>query len=366
MDNTLLLIMLVASSMEMAICVGCFMVLLQFRHQTWDLPRRILTFLTIFCGIMAFYRVFIIVHSPLNNGFMEVLPPANVLLVLITQAFLYFYPRTLMRTDWLVWKNIGLYVDIVPLILLAIVFILLTGRWTPLASFHDIIANMREPDVLLRVVTVDFIVVPYSLLYLFLPYNWRRSGASRSWIKLYAVGAFGFAVLHFCFFVTGYLPLRIVQQAWEMAFMIVTCNFELQDRFIPKQAIAEDTPEEEPDPMRESWGEIPLWERVQVLLDKDQVWRNPDLTLPMMAQYCGTNITYLSNAFKDNAGTGFTTYINQRRIQFVMDSMRENPNLDMQQLCFEAGYRSRTTAWRNFKEITGLTPTEFRVNLQNQ
>lgn len=359
MDNTLLLIMLVASSMEMAICLGCFMVLLQFRHQSWDLARRILAFLTIFCGIMAFYRVFVIVHSPLQNGFTELLPPANVLLVLITQGFLYFYPRTLMEPTWLRWNNPRVYWLVVPLVLITIGFLLFIGQWTKLHAFQDIMETMSKPDVLIRVVALDM-MLPFSIIYLFLPYNWRQSGASLSWIRLYSVGAFGFFVLHTVFFLTGYLQLRIVQQLWEMAFMIITCNFELQDRFIPKSPTIEDTPS---DPMEESWGETSLWDRVCVLIEKDQVWRNPDLTLPLMAQFCGTNITYLSNAIKENTGGGFNTYINKVRIQFVTDAMRKDPRQDIQQLCYEAGYRSRTTAWRNFKEIVGVTPTEFRLSL---
>jgi len=71
----------------------------------------------------------------------------------------------------------------------------------------------------------------------------------------------------------------------------------------------------------------------------------------------------LSNAIKENTGGGFNTYINKVRIQFVTDAMRKDPRQDMQQLCYEAGYRSRTTAWRNFKEIVGVTPTEFRLSL---
>lgn len=359
MKSTLLLIMLVASSMEMAICFGCFMVLLQFRHQTWDLPRRILAFLTAFCGLMAFYRVFNIVQSPLSNGFTMLLPPTNLLLVVCTQAFLYFYPRTLMNPTWLRWNNPGIYLIVVPLVLVGISFFFFLGRWTPLATFQDIVVNMRKPDVLVRVIAMD-LMLPYSIIYLFLPYNWRKSGASLSWIRLYSVGAIGFFVLHTAFFLTGFLQLRIFQQMWEMAFLIIACNFELRDRFIPKSPVTEDGPV---NPAEESWGETSLWDRVCVLIEKDQVWKNPDLTLPLMAQYCGTNITYLSNTIKDNTGIGFNAYINKVRIQFVTDSMRENPSQDMQQLCYEAGYRSRTTAWRNFKDIVGITPTEFRQSL---
>ena len=369
MNNTLLLIMLAVSSMEMAICLGCSMILVQFRRQTWDCPRQVLTFLTLFCGVMAFYRVIDIVQSPLDNGFTEVLPPANVLLVLCTQIFLYFYPRTLLNPGWLSWKNRGVYWILAPLALVAAAYLLYIGHWTRLGSFQDIVDNMRRGDVLLRGITVD-LMVPYSILFLFLPYNWRRSGATLGWIRLYTVGVVGFCVLHITYFFTGILVLRIIQQLWEIVFIAITCDYELRDRFIPAAgAPAEGQPAPEEDPQQpasrgQQWGETALWDRVQKLLEQDQVWRNPDLTLPMMAQFCGTNITYLSNAFKEHAGTGFNTYINQLRIRSITDALRQNPSQDIQQLCYNAGYRSRTTAWRNFKEITGVTPTEYKQSLQ--
>ena len=361
MGNTLLLILLVASSMEMAICFGCFMVLLQFRHQTWDLPRRILAFLTVFCGIMAFYRVFNIVYAPQNSGFLEVVPPLNVLLVVCTQAFLYFYPRTLMDSRWLRWNNRGIYWILAPLVVIGIAYLFFIGHWTRLTSFQDITEHMTTPDVLLRILTVD-VMIPYSILYLFLPYNWRRSTAPHNFIVIYAIGAFGFCTLHAAFFFTGRLPIRIVQQVWEMVFMVIACNFELKDRIIVRKPEEQEANEEALE-LEETWGEVALWDRIQILITKDQVWRNPDLTLPLMAQFCGTNITYLSNTIKENTGSGFSAYINKLRIQYITENMKQDPTRDMQQLCYEAGYRSRTTAWRNFKDIMGITPTEFRQTL---
>lgn len=368
MGNTLLLIMLVASSMEMALCFGCCMVLLQFRQQTWDLPRRMLAFLTLFWGLMAFYRVYDIVSSPLQNGFTELIPPFNVFMVLCTQAFIYFYPRTLMKPSWMSRDSIGLYAIVTPLVLLGATYLFFIGRWTQVISFGEIVDNMGRADVLLRVITVD-LMIPYSILYIFLPYNWRQSGATHKWIVIYSIGALSFCLLHIAHFFTGYIPLRIIQQAWEMAFIIITCNFELRDRLIAQNtAQPREAPGAEPDEdavdRKGFWGDAALWTRVTSLLEKEEVWRNPDLSLPLMAQFCGTNTTYLSQSIKDNTGMGFNAYINKLRIQCITDRLRENPRQDIQQLCYDAGYRSRITAWRNFKEITGVTPTEYRQSLE--
>jgi AraC-like DNA-binding protein len=55
--------------------------------------------------------------------------------------------------------------------------------------------------------------------------------------------------------------------------------------------------------------------------------------------------------------------MNAKRINYVTRQLREHPGLDIQTAFFNAGYRSRATAWRNFKEIVGVTPTEYRQQL---
>jgi D-3-phosphoglycerate dehydrogenase len=51
--------------------------------------------------------------------------------------------------------------------------------------------------------------------------------------------------------------------------------------------------------------------------------------------------------------------LNRRRIDYVCQQLRKDPNASIQTLFEEAGYRSRTTAWRHFTNIVGCTPSEF-------
>ena len=61
---------------------------------------------------------------------------------------------------------------------------------------------------------------------------------------------------------------------------------------------------------------------------------------------------------------GFKEYLNSKRIKSVASQLRKNPDLDIQEAFFNAGFRSRTTAWRNFKEMLGMSPSEFRQTLR--
>ena len=60
----------------------------------------------------------------------------------------------------------------------------------------------------------------------------------------------------------------------------------------------------------------------------------------------------------------FIVYLTKRRIGYVIDALQANPNADIHELLNYVGYRQRSTAWRNFQKITGMTPTEFVDNLK--
>ena len=78
-----------------------------------------------------------------------------------------------------------------------------------------------------------------------------------------------------------------------------------------------------------------------------------------LARLAGTNRNYLQQAVKELGFTGLTEMIHRRRIDYVCEQLRIDPNASIQDLFYDAGYRSRTTAWRNFSDIVGCTPTEF-------
>lgn len=49
---------------------------------------------------------------------------------------------------------------------------------------------------------------------------------------------------------------------------------------------------------------------------------------------------------------------------FLLYGIKDDPKADIHKLFNHVGYRQRSTAWRNFQKITGMTPTEFVNNLK--
>jgi AraC-like DNA-binding protein len=89
------------------------------------------------------------------------------------------------------------------------------------------------------------------------------------------------------------------------------------------------------------------------------IWKDSEINGDKLARLAGTNRNYLQQAAKELGFTGLTEMIHRRRIDYVCEQLRIDPTASIQDLFYDAGYRSRTTAWRHFSDIVGCTPTEF-------
>ena len=100
-------------------------------------------------------------------------------------------------------------------------------------------------------------------------------------------------------------------------------------------------------------------EQLKSLMADPDIWKDAEINGDKLARLAGTNRNYLQQAAKELGFTGLTEMIHRRRIDYVCEQLRIDPNASIQDLFYDAGYRSRTTAWRHFNEIVGFTPTEF-------
>ena len=98
---------------------------------------------------------------------------------------------------------------------------------------------------------------------------------------------------------------------------------------------------------------------LQRLMNDPAVWQDSDLTGDKIVHLVGTNRTYIQQAAKKLGFANLSDMLNRRRIDYVCQQLRKDPNTPIQTLFIDAGYRSRTTAWRHFTSIVGCTPREF-------
>lgn len=83
------------------------------------------------------------------------------------------------------------------------------------------------------------------------------------------------------------------------------------------------------------------------------------ITLSSTADFCGISSSYLSQVFKKDMGQGFSTYLNEYRIQIAAKAVREGQK-DLREIAIGCGFQDYAYFFRVFKKITSLTPTEYR------
>lgn len=93
-----------------------------------------------------------------------------------------------------------------------------------------------------------------------------------------------------------------------------------------------------------------------------------DLSLTWMASSLATNPKYLSELIKIYKNHNFTSYINNLRINYIINKLYENPiyrEYKITYLAEECGYVTPRVFVNAFKKETGLTPSYFLEELKN-
>ena len=87
-----------------------------------------------------------------------------------------------------------------------------------------------------------------------------------------------------------------------------------------------------------------------------------DLTLTQMAEYTNLSISHFSSLFKRYTGETLITYINQVRVEKAKELLR-NTNDKIYTIAEEVGFSSQSYFIRVFKNITGMSPNEYRKSM---
>lgn len=102
-----------------------------------------------------------------------------------------------------------------------------------------------------------------------------------------------------------------------------------------------------------------LYYRVLLVMEKERPFLNPELNISLLAKAAITNRTHLSTAINRMTGTNFSTWLAEYRVNYVIHLMTTSGSGNMDMLYEKAGFGSRTSFYRQFKQITGLTPKQF-------
>lgn len=103
--------------------------------------------------------------------------------------------------------------------------------------------------------------------------------------------------------------------------------------------------------------------------EQTQFYLNKDLSLNSVAAEININHRYLSYVINKHKSKDFAGYINELRINYIVDRLRNDPSYlkyKISYLADKAGFSSHSRFTITFKKITGVSPLDFITYLQKE
>ncbi len=108
-----------------------------------------------------------------------------------------------------------------------------------------------------------------------------------------------------------------------------------------------------------------LFNRLNVLMTEQELYRSNDLTIEAAARRLDTNRSYLSKAVNRYSGTSFAGYVNAFRIAKAVELLSDPENrIPIKALADELGYNNLPSFYQNFQKETGVPPSRYRQETQ--
>jgi AraC-like DNA-binding protein len=114
----------------------------------------------------------------------------------------------------------------------------------------------------------------------------------------------------------------------------------------------------EPDAMRASYKYN--WKNFRKKIVEERHFLKEQVTLEDIAQVLQVSRTTLSNLVNSEEGQNFYSWVNSLRIEYAKALITKNPGYTINQIAQQTGFSETSNFSRTFKNITGLTPSEWR------
>lgn len=103
-----------------------------------------------------------------------------------------------------------------------------------------------------------------------------------------------------------------------------------------------------------------LYQRILSVMKEQKPFLNPNLDLVTLSRLVGTNRTQLSTTLNRQTGMNFSRWLAEYRVHHLLSLVALHPDSDITALASESGFTSRTSFFRQFRQVTGLTPNQYK------
>ncbi|MDQ0595202.1 AraC-like DNA-binding protein [Chryseobacterium ginsenosidimutans] len=103
--------------------------------------------------------------------------------------------------------------------------------------------------------------------------------------------------------------------------------------------------------------------RLIELLKNKKIYTKEDLSLDDVSNMIHISKNHLSQCISEGLHTTFYDLINKYRIEAFIEQINQNPELQISELYFHCGFRSKATFYKYFKQETGVNPNDYRKKI---
>lgn len=103
--------------------------------------------------------------------------------------------------------------------------------------------------------------------------------------------------------------------------------------------------------------------------EDSEKFKNNKVSLSTLATYCETNTKYLSHVINNYKQKDFNNYINELRINYIIDKLQQDPKYRKYKISViadDAGFSSQNKFSTVFKNITTISPSSFIQFLEKE
>ncbi|MBN2158393.1 MAG: AraC family transcriptional regulator [Spirochaetes bacterium] len=100
--------------------------------------------------------------------------------------------------------------------------------------------------------------------------------------------------------------------------------------------------------------------RLELLMDRERIYTDDQLTLRDVADELSITPHQLSQLLNERLNTNFNAYINQRRIEAAKNALLNEPEKTVLAISLDVGFNSKSAFYEAFSRFTGLSPQAFR------
>lgn len=106
-----------------------------------------------------------------------------------------------------------------------------------------------------------------------------------------------------------------------------------------------------------------LQDRLIYLLEKKEIFKNPELKLSDVSQLLKTNRTYVSRVVNEELNTNFCELVNSYRVNYAEKLLRislQSNSLSIAEIAEQSGFSSESSFYRVFKNKKGISPGVYK------